>query len=639
MFTPDSNLVHRHYENLLRDSIPAVILGKPTSASVVLTGHDGGIFGVQRASYSSGADLLVSATGSQGRAEIMVWDVQTGARLKTYTQRGQFSYCFGVAFLPGNKEIVSVWSSEVHRVVWQLWRLNAETGVLVCPPHELKGDGDLNRIAWAHDWSSVLCGTMDGRIFRFSLDTGSALGEATQAHQGKINSLSFSPDGLALASTSADGSFKIWNAASEKLDEPVFTLTYWLEIYGAAFCPTDPTLLAVAAGDALHIYNLATGTLDSKRPQVDAFYEVAYSPDGKYIATRGYGQHIDLSMRETRDGKVVVEGTTLQTDHTLPITCMTFSPDQKHIITGAEDQTLRVDKLEDAGIRKAVTGHRNEIMNMAFTSDGKQCATLDRDAIFCSWDLETGKLVEGPIQSGDDFQLGSPMVYSSDSQDIVFGTKNDDIVFTNLKTKVSQAFPLTVEFPVENDWLPSIDALAIAPDNTSVAVIGSAWFENTGNQVFLCIRHKNAPPEAPAVAVELNITPVSPKAMLAYHPSGDYICFGDYAWELATDPPTLVTGKNLPMILKEAFPLSFDCSYNMQNQPMGSIGRPVLTTLSFGSPVRQTFCLPPEILASYYLVHDGLIALGSNDGRVTVLDFTRLLTPEETALLSRIRKL
>jgi WD40 repeat protein len=421
MFTPDSNLVHRHYEGLLRDSIPAIILGRPTSGSVVLSGHDGSGFGVQRASCSSSGDLLVSAASSQDGGQIMVWDVQTGARLMAYVPRARwgFAYCFGVTFLPGNKDIVSVWSPDGFLSVWQLWRLSYETGDFVCPPHRLEGDGDLDCIAWAHDWSSVLCGTKDGRIFRFSLDTGMALGEATQAHQDRINSLSLSPDGLKLASTSADNSFKIWNAASEKLDEPTFTFTYWLAIWGAALCPTNPSLLAVAAGDALQIYDITTGTLDSERPQVNAFCEIAYSPDGNYIASRGFGQqHIDLSMRETRDGKVVVEGTTLETGHTLRITCPAFSPDQRHIITGADDQTLRVDKLEDAGIRKVVTGHQVEIIDMAFTPDRKQCATLDEEAIFCLWDLETGKLIEGPTQSGDDFQLGSPMIYSSDSQDI-----------------------------------------------------------------------------------------------------------------------------------------------------------------------------------------------------------------------------
>jgi WD40 repeat protein len=643
MFTPDSNVVHRHYEALLRHSIPAVILGRPASASgVVLTGHDGGSSGVQRASYSSGAGLLVSAAGRRSRAEIMVWDVQTGARLMSYRSRGEFASCFGVIFLPGKKEIVSVWSAGLDRSGWQLWRLSYEAGdlALVCPPHELKGDRALSCIAWAHDWFSVLCGTADGLIFRFSLDTGLALGEATRAHWRRITSLSFSPDGLMLASTSADGSFKIWNAASEKLEGPTFTLTHRDQIESAAFCPTNPSLLAVAVGHALHIYDIATGTLDSERSHGYHLWQIVYSPDGKYIATLGFSQqHIDLSMPKTRDGEVVVGGTTLETGHTLPITCLAFSPDQKHIIIGAMDQILRVDKLEDAGIREAGTGHQDKIIDMAFTLDGKKCATLGDKANFCLWDLETRKLVEGPIQLGNEFKFGSSMIYSSDSQDIIYVTTTNDIVFTNLKTKAAQVFLVTVEFPVKPDRPPSIHWLAIAPDNSALAVVGSVWFENTDTQTFLCIKHKNTPLEAPAVAVELNITPFPPEPILAYHPSGDYICFGDYAWELATDPPTRVTGKNLSTILKETFLVSFGCSDDVEYQLLITPGPTALTAVSFGSPVRQTFRLPPELFVICYRVHDGLIALGSYDGRVTVLDFTHLLTAEETALLSRIRKL
>jgi hypothetical protein len=466
-----------------------------------------------------------------------------------------------------------------------------------------------------------------------------AIGGAKQAHEGKINTLSFSPDGLMLASASADQSFKVWDATTEELGEPTFVLPYWLQIYGAVFCPTDPSLLAVAAGDALHIYNITTGTLDSQRPQVNAFGEIVYSPDGKYIATQGLGQqHIDLSTREIREGEVVIGGTTLETGHTLRITCMTFSPDQKHIITGADDQTLRVSKLEDAGIRKVVTGHQVEILDIAFTPDGRQCASLDEEAILCLWDLETAKLIEDPVQSDHGSGLSRPMIYSSDAQEIISGNKPENIAVMTLNAKEIHAFPVKLGFPTASSWSISIKALAIAPDDSSLAIMGSGWFDDVGEQVFLCIKHKYAPPESPAVTVELNITPTTPRMRLSYHPSGDYICCGDYAWELATEPPTPVTGDKLAAILKEAFPVSFDCSYDIENQPMFTIGSTVLTTLTFGSPVRQTFCIPPELLVSQYSVHDGRIALGSKDGRVTVLDFTHLLTAEETAVISRIRK-
>ena len=635
IFTPDNNLVHRHYETLLRDSIPNVILGRPATApgSVVLTGHDGAVFGVQRVSYSSAADLIVSAAANYGAAEIMVWDAKTGARLMSYTSKVGFAYCHGVEFLPGNKEIVSVWSWLGDSSLGQLWRLTYETGDLVCPPYELKGDGELNCIAWAPDWSSVLCGTKDGKIFRFSINTGLEIREGTQVHEGKINTLSFSPDGRTLVSTSADHSFKVWDATSEKLDQPTFTLPYWLEIYGASFCPTNPSLLAVAAGDALHIYDITTGTLDSERPQVGAFFEIRYSPDGKYIATRGFlKQHIGFSYREVRGGNAVIEGTILETEHTLAIGCLAFSPDQRHIVTGAQDQTLRVDKLEDAGVHKVVAGHQTEILDMAFTLDGKQCASLDDQLDVCLWDLEAGKLIEKlPPTDG----LVGPITYTSDAQYILSGGKPGVIVGINLSTKEAHSFPIVLGFPVL-DW--TMRSLAMAPDDSSFAVLGSGWFEDVGQRAFLCFKPQESPPEVPAVTVDMDITSPPHKSRLAYHPSGKYLCCGDSVWELSVDPPALITGEKLPTILKETFLVSLDCSYDVENQPIITVGSQVLSTLTFGSPARQTLYIPSELLFSQYSVHDGCIALGSKDGRVTVLDFTHLLTPEETATLSRIRK-
>ncbi|CAD8109119.1 unnamed protein product [Paramecium sonneborni] len=63
----------------------------------------------------------------------------------------------------------------------------------------------------------VSCGK-DKKIYQWNIEAKRNIG-IFEGHQGKINSLSFSPDGLTLASSSDDKLIKLWNIkANEQLD-------------------------------------------------------------------------------------------------------------------------------------------------------------------------------------------------------------------------------------------------------------------------------------------------------------------------------------------------------------------------------------------------------------------------------------
>src|ERR1700751_4166783 len=95
-----------------------------------------------------------------------------------------------------------------------------------------------------------------------------------------------------------------------------------------------------------------------------ALASVAYSPDGKFIATGSYDR--TAKVWDAASGKEIV---TL-TGHTAAVEAVAFSPDGKTLATGSYDATV---KLWDWAAAKEVAtfrGHTNMIRSLALSPDG-----------------------------------------------------------------------------------------------------------------------------------------------------------------------------------------------------------------------------------------------------------------------------
>lgn len=584
----------------------------------------GNIGSVSQVAYALGGELLTSASVDQAEqnGDIIVWDTETGAKITIYDLKGVLLACFGITFLPRNETVASFWISVGSEggYDWKLYRLKVATGELVCPPQKLSGEGYPVCVAFAPDGTHVVCGTREGRIFDFSLSSGSLVGKVQQAHESRLNDLSFTPDGLSIISCAADWTFKIWTASSEGITGPN---NVWSSgqsiIWGGSFSPVNPSLVAVTIGDELQIRNVLTGDIDFNFGWRNAS-DVTYSPDGEYIAVVG-NNTTWISLAKLENGQAV--NSRLETGHNLDICAFAFSPDKQHIVTGSKDQTLRIHNLADVGEVKAVEGHRYEVCSISFSLDGKRMASSDASGFICTWDLETGKILNTPLYGY--LQLDNVIAYSSDGSIVASASMSCDLALWITETPAKHE--VEVSFGYSPEDYPDINAIVFSPDDLALAFIAKATFDN-GDREILCIKPLHDPVGTPVITVEHDLQPIPTRSSLAYHPSGEYICCGGQAWELAANPPAKLTGEKLISVLKETFPVPLE--YRHDSEPLPSI--------LFGSPVRETLYVPAELLAKSFGCSDGMIALGSQDGRLTVLDYRGHLTTEENALLARTRK-
>jgi WD40 repeat protein len=146
--------------------------------------------------------LLASADGD---SKVGLWDVQKGQELRVlkphHAARGA---C--VAFSPDGKLLASgSWDRTIK--VWDTdkWDLVLDqpnpTGAVQSVAFSPEGRPQVQRLAW---------GGTDGLVKVWDEATREV--HTLRGHTGWVQSVAFSPDGKQLASASADGTVKIWNA-------------------------------------------------------------------------------------------------------------------------------------------------------------------------------------------------------------------------------------------------------------------------------------------------------------------------------------------------------------------------------------------------------------------------------------------
>jgi WD40 repeat protein len=332
------------------------------------------------------------------------------------------------------------------------------------------------------------------------------LGTIRLRHGGEVYLVSFTPDSKAVASVSADQTFRLWDVANGKelrrFERKGLPLFYGTVSFGGKFrggpgvlppqalrelsfgdregfpltYSADGKLLAlVDPRNQLLLFDTTSGKQIRKIDLRDPIgHAVALSPDGKLLACgEAGGEEHTVRLWDLANDK---ELPPLQLGKLRLVTKLLFAPDGKQL-AGISGGHIRVWDVTTGKRSRLYEGHENLVLAIAFSWDGQKLASAGADGTVRVWESASEEEVKKFTVNDSQF---ISVAFTPDGKNLVAGQNQSAIHVWDIATGQEKRL-------LEGHKSPVI-AVAVSPDGKTIASASTAgeirlWNAATGKEL------------------------------------------------------------------------------------------------------------------------------------------------------------
>ncbi len=278
--------------------------------------------------------------------------------------------------------------------VARIW--NLQSGQLL---HELRHGGlYVHAVAFSPDGRWLATGSDDaaGYLQLWDLESGTRA-DVLNGHTDAVLSVAFSHDGRRLLSSSYDKTARIWNLTDRKEERVLRGHTWW--VWQAAFSADDQQIVTAGQDGIAIVWKTATG---DRSPAFTGHHGPVYCAgfvgNGQRVITGGYDRRLlewavedlqPLKFRNLEQGAEVVSEPKYRElgNHATSVRCLAVSPDGGLLLSGGQDNTLRLWDLATGQNLQTFRGHDSWVRSVAFAGDGRRLVSASQDATLRTWSL------------------------------------------------------------------------------------------------------------------------------------------------------------------------------------------------------------------------------------------------------------
>jgi cytochrome c len=299
--------------------------------------------------------------------------------------RGHGGPARALAISPDGSHVISG-SFDTSAIRWSLTRNVAEQ---VMRFH----DNAVNAVAWLKDGRIATAGG-DAHIAIWTQGKPEP-DQVLDGHSGPIVALAQSPDGKLLASASWDHTVRLWplaGGAARVLEGNS------QNVNGVAFAPDGGELVSAGYDATLRIWRVSDGSA-SVHTLPTPLNSVAIAPDGEIVAAGADGKVYFLSSQGELRSELQASAT--------PIIALALSPDGRLVAAAGVRGSVAVIARKTRKLERTLIGPGLPVWSVAFFPDNRTLLTGGTDRTIRRWDTVSGEPIGSVVVGAPDDPLAA----------------------------------------------------------------------------------------------------------------------------------------------------------------------------------------------------------------------------------------